>query len=380
MASLRKKPRSPYWFACFTLPDGRRVQRSTKETTRKKAQQKADEWEQLSKSRTKARQSQRVIADIYKAAHAESLPEETVEAFVKGWLKRRKNEVSPATIYAYRNTAKLFLEFLEEDASLPLAELEPKHFVSFRNQQAERLAATTVNHYIKHLGIIFEDARRDGFLAENPAKDCPRLKKNSDQGTRARRPLTIEELKKILSLADDEMRSLILFGLYTGQRLRDVTQLRWSNIDTEAGEVQIATRKTGRIVRIPIVKPLQDHIASLPSSDDPNAFLHPHAAESAGQTSSNRFTDLLASAGLVPKRTHRKKKETQEGNTTRKRKPSQLSFHSLRHTATSLMKNAGVSPAIVQDIIGHESKAVSASYTHIESEAKREALAKLPHI
>jgi len=379
MASLRKKPRSPYWFACFTLPDGRRVQRSTKETARKKAQQKADEWEQLSKSRARARQSQRVIADIYKAAHAETLPDETVSAFINGWLSRKKNEVKEPTIYAYTNTARLFLEFLAEDADLPLAELEPKHFVSFRNQEAERLAATTVNHYLKHLRIMFEDARRDGFLAENPAKDCPNLKKNNSTGTGSRRPLTVDELKKILALADDEMRSLILFGLYTGQRLGDITKLRWSNIDTAAGEVQIATRKTGRIVRIPIVEPLQEHIATLPASDDPNAFLHPRAAASAGQTSSNRFTDLLASAGLVPKRTHKKKKKS-ENEQTRRRKPSQVSFHSLRHTATSMMKNAGFSPAIVQDIIGHESKAVSASYTHIESEAKRTALSALPKL
>ena len=379
MASIRKRHRSPYFYACFTHPDGRRVQRSTKETTRKKAQQKADEWEQLSKSRARARQSQRVIADIYKAAHAETLPDETVRAFINGWLSRKKNEVSEATIYAYTNTARLFLEFLAEEADLPLAELEPKHFISFRNQEAERLAATTVNHYIKHLGIIFEDARRDGFLAENPAKDCPRLKKNSSTGTGSRRPLTVDELKKILALADDEMRSLILFGLYTGQRLGDITNLRWSNIDTEAGEVQIATRKTGRVVRIPIAEPLQEHIATLSPSDDPEAYLHPRAATSAGQTNSNRFTDLLAIAGLVPKRTH-KKKTREEGDETRKRKPSQLSFHSLRHTATSLMKNAGASPAIVQDIIGHESKAVSASYTHIESDAKRAALSKLPQL
>lgn len=54
MASLRKKPNSPFWFACFTLPEGRRVQRSTKELKRKPAQTKADEWERLSKARATA--------------------------------------------------------------------------------------------------------------------------------------------------------------------------------------------------------------------------------------------------------------------------------------------------------------------------------------
>src|SRR5262245_38331240 len=30
MASLRRLPKSPYWIACFTLPDGTRTQRSTR--------------------------------------------------------------------------------------------------------------------------------------------------------------------------------------------------------------------------------------------------------------------------------------------------------------------------------------------------------------
>jgi integrase len=58
----------------------------------------------------------------------------------------------------------------------------------------------------------------------------------------------------------------------------------------------------------------------------------------------------------------------------------ELSFHSLRHTANSMMKNAGISPAIVQDIIGHDSAEISAHYTHVEHSAKKLALASLPDI
>jgi integrase len=63
-----------------------------------------------------------------------------------------------------------------------------------------------------------------------------------------------------------------------------------------------------------------------------------------------------------------------------RRAPSVLSFHSLRHTATSFLKNAGVSDAVARDIIGHESAAVSANYTHIDQRTKREALEKLPDL
>jgi hypothetical protein len=44
------------------------------------------------------------------------------------------------------------------------------------------------------------------------------------------------------------------------------------------------------------------------------------------------------------------------------------------------MKNAGISPAIVQDIIGHQSAEISAHYTHVENAAKLKALNALPDI
>ncbi|MFT5857100.1 MAG: integrase, partial [Verrucomicrobiales bacterium] len=340
MASLRKFPRSPYWFACFTLPDGKRAQRSTKETKRKPAQAMADEWERLSKERAKARQAHKVIADIYRAAHNEELPDGTARAYLDRWLDRREGEVAPSSYAAYKGRAKHFLKWLGEAAERPLAEMETQHFVAYRDALAKTRSPSTANHGIKILRAIFEDARREGYISENPAKDCRLLKKTA--GT-SRRPFTVQELGKVLNSASDEWRSLILFGIYTGQRLGDLARLTWAGLDLTASEIQITTAKTGRVVRIPIVAPLQEHIESLPSSDDPRAQVHPLAASLASvnvSTLSRQFGELLASVGLVEARSHESKKD---GRAARRAK-SELSFHSLRHTATSLMKNAGISP------------------------------------
>lgn len=380
MAAIRKKDRSPYWFACFTLPDGRRVQRSTKETARKPAQAKADEWEKLSRERAKARQAHRVIADIYRAAHNEELPDATPRAFITGWLERRKGEIAPASYAAYKGRATHFLEWLGDKASGPIAELETRHIAAYRDAVAARRTANTANHGVKILRIIFEDARRDHFIAENPAKDCGLLKK-SDRSSR--RPFTTEELRRVLEAASEEWRSLVLFGLYTGQRLGDLARLTWQNIDLQAAEIHLATSKTGRVVRIPIAAPLLAHIETLPAGDNPKAPLHPKAAALAetgkGTMLSRQFGEILASIGLRESNPHHAAKVDGQGRAARRGK-SELSFHSLRHTATSLMKNAGVSPAIVQDIIGHDSAEISAHYTHVEHSAKAQALASLPDL
>jgi integrase len=59
---------------------------------------------------------------------------------------------------------------------------------------------------------------------------------------------------------------------------------------------------------------------------------------------------------------------------------SDVSYHSLRHTATSLLKAAGVSESVTRDIIGHESAEVSRHYTHVDDSAKRVAVDKLPDL
>jgi integrase len=374
MASLRRFPRSPFWFACFSLPDGKRVQKSTKESSRKRAQAKADQWETLSKDRAKARQAHKIIAEIYKSAHSEELPDATPRAFIAGWLTRRKGELAPSTLAAYAGRSTHFIEWLAFIADRPLAELDTRQFIAYRDALAGRLSPTTANHAIKLLRVIFEDARRDGFLADNPAKDCGMLKKSAGA---KRRAFTLDEIRAVLAVADEEWRSMIFFALYTGQRLKDLASLTWANVDLDAGEVHLITGKTRRMVRIPICSPLMRNIEALPAGDDPKAPLHPRIAGSAeGSTLSRQFGDLLATAGLTDGRKHGGVKD---GRSAR-RSASEISFHSLRHTATSLMKNAGVSPAIVMDIIGHDSAEMSAHYTHIESDAKRKALNATPDL
>jgi len=76
----------------------------------------------------------------------------------------------------------------------------------------------------------------------------------------------------------------------------------------------------------------------------------------------------MVTAKIVEARPHVK---TGEGRSA-KRAKSVLSFHSLRHTATSMLKNAGVSDSVTRDIIGHESAAVSQNYSHIDHKTKQE--------
>jgi integrase len=147
----------------------------------------------------------------------------------------------------------------------------------------------------------------------------------------------------------------------------------------------LTTRKTNRRVLIPLAEPLADHLLSLPAGEDPKGFVFPAAAGYIGRSKaehagalSNQFHDILAGAGLVTRRSHWKAKDG-PGRASRRR-ASAISFHSFRHTATSLLKNAGIPQAVVMDIIGHESEAISQVYTHVGEPEKRLAVAALPSV
>ena len=53
----------------------------------------------------------------------------------------------------------------------------------------------------------------------------------------------------------------MLFGLYVGQRLGDLSRLTWRAVDFETGEIAFTARKTGRRIVLPLVQPLGDYLA-----------------------------------------------------------------------------------------------------------------------
>lgn len=265
-------------------------------------------------------------------------------------------------------------------ADAALFEITRDDIQRWRDQEAKRVSASTVNHGLKFIRMLFNAARRDGLIADNPAEVVPTLKRDTKS---TRRPFTMTEVRALLEVADDEWKSMILFGLYTGQRLGDLARITWEQIDLEAEEIRLQTEKTGRFQKIPIPFPLLRYIKSLPAPQHQQIPLHERAEDIAvhqGKTGSLsvQFQKIMADAGIVKKKAHRKSEDA-TGRTGR-RTESKVSFHSLRHTTTSLLKNAGVSPAIAEEFVGHDSAEMNRVYTHIELASMKKAASLLPDV
>ena len=380
MASLRKLPNSKYWIACFTDHTSRQRQRSTKQTDRKKAQKIADQYELAYTRALTENQARRVLSDIYKDIHGEHLLTASIEDYFNTWLSRKEIENARGTYLRYQGTIKKFLTFLgPEKSSRDLSYLSKPEIVLFRDSVANNLTTSTANLQLKILRSALQQAWKDGLIQDNPAARVASIKKKIRSS--ARRGFTIDELKKVLDAANEEWRGIIITGLYTGQRLGDIVRLTWASIDLPREELALTTAKTGRRIVLPITQPLMDYLLTLPTSDNPSSPLFKMAYENAEKLGrverlSQQFYDILVSAGLAKGRS---KKPTGRGKSVR-RKTNELSFHSLRHTATTLMKDAGIPESVVRDVIGHASSAVSAIYTHVGTKAKEKALNALPNL
>lgn len=379
MASLRTLPGTKNYIACFTDSAGRRLQRSTGTHVRKAAVKIAEEFEEAARKHKTEAQIRRVLSDLFERIGGVPLPSGTMRSFLSGWADRKTVESSESTANKYRSTVKLFLAHLGGRADLDLGYLTPADVLGFRDAVSARVSVSSVNMNIKVLRIALNSARRAGLIATNPAAQVENLKSKGEGSIR--RAFTLEELRRILDVADDEWRGLIAFGLYTGQRLGDLARLTWSNLDLAREEIRFVAKKTGRQVILPLVRPLLSYVMVLPAADDPQQPLFSSAFKAVSATGkvgtlSNRFYALLVSAGLATARSHAATGKGRDG----KRKQTEISFHALRHTATSLLKNAGVSDVVAREFVGHESAAVSKHYTHIETATLRQAGEKLPDI
>jgi integrase len=390
MPSVHRQRGRPYWFCAFSIFNretltSRRVFRSTKTSDKRQALEICRAWhkaERLARSgKLSVDAAREVIArgvsDVFTATNIESLPSASISAWCETWLEAKAIEAETSTHIRYTTIMEHFTSFLGEAKSKrDLATLQASDVARFRDHEAKERSRATANLSLKVLRVCFGEAVRQGLLTVNPAVRVKIIKSSVES---RRRAFTLAEIKRILRACSDdvEWRGLVLFGLYLGQRLGDLARLTWRAVNLEQGEIAFITRKTGRRIVLPLMGPLSDYLASLSASDNPDAFIFPRSA-SARRTSelSHRFRRILVEAGLIQPRTHESTGRGHSGT----REPSEISFHSLRHSAVTMLKAAGLSDFVAREIVGHDSAAASRQYTHLSTDDLRSAMQRLPDV
>lgn len=375
MASVHRRPLSPYFHAAFRGPDGRLILRSTKQVNRAKAEAFAMEWERAARMAKTGLlvedQARRVVAAIMeRAGTGDTLRNPNVADYLREWMNGKELNQRPRTAARYKPVIEGFITSLGVRATRPLVAITPadvQRYVDARRKIGS--APGTVQVDGKILRTAFNRARRMGLIASNPVEAVELPARNSvERGT-----FTGPQVRMLVDAAQGEWKTLILLGYYTGQRLMDCARLEWAAVDFAAGKLAFTQEKTTTSLVVPMHDELREHLEALASTDKPEQFVMPGMAQQPGSGRnglSSAFKRIAGNAGVDI--------QTVQGGGTRM--ISKRTFHALRHSFTSALANAGVAPELRMKLTGHKSEAIHAGYTHHELETLRAAVAKLPRL
>jgi len=278
MASIWRHPKSKYWTACFTDAEGKRRKRSTRTTSRTEADRLAHKFEEAARRKQTKRTARRVISDIYESLVGEPLPGETIQTFFDRWVRETGPKVASGTHRKYADERTRFLRFLGEKAKLDMDTLNRGDIVSFQSDMAANLSVGTSNTALKIIRVALNEAHRQGLIDSNPASAVKILSQKA--GDSIRRPFTLPEIKRILKLADEEWKGIVLLGFYTGQRLQDIVTATWTGIDLTKGTWTFVTKKTNQDKELPLAGPVLRYLKSRKAKRHSKAHVFPRLSQS----------------------------------------------------------------------------------------------------
>ena len=211
-----------------------------------------------------------------------------------------------------------------------------------RGFEARGLAPNTIRIHLALLSHLFNTARTAWGMESltNPV-DLVKGQRPKLPGGRTRR-LVDDELPRLLAAAHTyggEIGPLITWAIETAMRRGEIAAMRWDHLDRRARVLLIPETKTGTPRRVPLSTAALGVLDALPRRLDGRVWaMRPDSISQA-------FERVCKAAGI-------------EG----------LTFHDLRHEATSRLFEKGLNPMEVAAITGHKTLQMLKRYTHLRAE------------
>lgn len=310
----------------------------------------------------------------------------TLGAFIETWIAHQEDRVREGSLKArslesYAGLARTWI--VPTIGSRRLSGLSPNDVrtVTRTVLDAGRSDSTAQRVY-GVLRMILNEAVADGMLAANP---CARVgaPRNGRGVQRKGQPLSTAALAALVDdLEGDPFRPVVFLAGHLGLRIGEVLGLTWSDVDLETGTLRVERQLSGRASSVGYDTPKsRNAIRALPVDDDTVSLLRSHrrAQQERRLAASEWFTpgphgEPIVSLDGRPVAYHVVDKwwrrQRADGVV-----PPGLRIHDLRHTAATVLLEAGAPMAIVSRVLGHARIGLTVdTYGHVVAEAAREAM------
>lgn len=200
--------------------------------------------------------------------------------------------------------------------------------------------------YFSHLRSLFEWMRKTDRREDDPTEQMRRPR----EPRRKPRPMTGDEVTRILAAAQGHERAWVSLGLFAGLRVFEVAKFRGEDITPDSLYVR---GKGGKDAILPTHPALWHLAQSYPRI----GYWFPSDLSASGhwneKTITTKVTALFASVGV------------------------QGSTHRARHTYGTNLLRGGANIRVVQDLMRHDSLATTAGYLQVAESEKVAAIGNL---
>lgn len=275
--------------------------------------------------------------------HATTAP--TVSTFAVEFLRWYAGGRRPLSVVRYQSVLSRLVHLWGD---LPLDHLTTLMIERYKRDRAQVRKPRTVNKELQVIGHLCRTAVAWELIPRDPSAGVKRLRVDESPT----RVLTREEEARLLAACNDHLRPLVVFALQTGLRQRELTTLRWHQIDWARATVTVesGTAKNRKHRRIPLTQTALDILRHCQAAhpDDPRVFAY--------RDWISVFRNTVTRVGL-----------------------QKVSPHTLRHSFATRCIEAGISLRVLQKWLGHHSLTVTERYVHPSPAHEREAIELLAH-
>ena len=264
-------------------------------------------------------------------------------------LSRYRDEIVPQKKGARQDATLIERLLARPIAQLSVAALTPARLAQYRDERlAHGVSGQTVRHELNMFSRVIEQSLREWGVSCPHGNPVRQIRLPAPAGARTRRLLDGEE-SRLLEVAQkhgDVIGPIITWAIETAMRRGEIAAMRWEHLDRKARVLLVPETKNGTPRRVPLSTAAMEVLTRRASSSGdkgapPSGLVWGHGKDAISQS----FIRTCQTAGI-------------EG----------LTFHDLRHEATSRLFEKGLNPMQVAAITGHKTLQMLKRYTHLRAE------------
>ena len=296
--------------------------------------------------------AKRIEAEILLGIKRES---KNSEIFLLEALDRYEREIIPSKKGAAQESMRIRIWKRSSLSKMKLSEIKGKDIAAYRDTRLKEVAPNTVRHELAILSHVFTIAVKEWSLPGlvNPVSQI-RLPKSPSGRDRRLLPGEIDWIFPIFK--NPYLPAIVLFAIETGMRQAEIAGMTWNQVDLNKRIVTILDTKNGEKRIVPLSKRA---IGILAGAERKTEMVWPIKPSEI----SISFHRAVKSARREYEKRCEEKKEKPDAAFL-----SDLTFHDLRHEATSRFFEKGLNSMEVSAITGHKTLQMLKRYTHLKAE------------